>query len=632
MNNQTRCDHFGADHPPAACVHKLFELEVERSPDRIALAYGRETVTYAELNARANRIAHFLIAQGLEPEALIGIAMERSPDLIACILGVLKAGAAYLPLDAEYPKDRLAMILEDGSSSLVITDSALTGKLPLNGLRSICLDEIDLQRERSDNPDIQSDPTSLAYVMFTSGSTGRPKGVMIEHRSIVRLVKNTDYADFSPENVFLQFAPITFDASTFEIWGALLNGARLAIMPKGLSSLADLGSAIREHRVTTLWLTAGLFHLMVDERLQDLRPLRQLLAGGDVLSVPHVQKVLGELDCDVINGYGPTENTTFTCTYKIPRNIEIGNSIPIGKPIANTQVVILNEFLQPVPNGEIGELCIGGVGLSRGYLSSPNLTAEKFMPNPFPESDSANLYRSGDLARVRTDGNIEFLGRRDNQVKIRGFRIELEEIEIALTRESGIREAIVVPRETAQKEKQLVAFVVCDKDVETELCRLRNRLGETFPEYMIPSLILPVDALPLTPNGKVDRAALISMVDLPLRSTSMDVMAEAGREQRIAKMLEDILGSGPVGQNDNFFDLGANSLQIARFHSQLQAAFDPELKIVSLFQHPTVKALASTIDVRAISTPSSTEPRDRADRQREAYIRRRQMLNRGVRS
>ena len=629
---QAHVDPSRALVPATACVHTLFEREVENTPESIALVHGSETVTYFELNQKANRIAHYLISEGIGQETLVGIALERSPDLIACVLGVLKAGGAYLPIDAGYPRERLAMILEDGHPPLVLADSPLSKRLPLNSSRTVCLDDIGLDGQNSENPEISSDPSHLAYVMFTSGSTGRPKGVMIEHRSIVRLVKDTDYADFSAKNVFLQFAPTTFDASTFEIWGALLNGATLAIMPAGLSSLADLGKAIREYGVTTLWLTAGLFHLMVDERIDDLRPLRQLLAGGDVLSVTHVQKVLNELECDVINGYGPTENTTFTCTYQIPRNAEIANSIPIGKPISNTQVILLDEDLRPVHEGEVGELCIGGIGLARGYLNCAEMTTEKFVPNPFPDISSSNLYRSGDLARYRPDGNIEFLGRSDKQVKIRGFRIELEEIEIALTRQSGIREAAVIVKELSESKKQLVAYVVSDPNSATEICRLRNRLAETLPEYMIPSLILPIDALPLTPNGKVDRAELINTIDKVSKQAPLLIEPEDERELKIAGLLEEVLGRGQVGRNDNFFDLGADSLQIAQFHSRLQAAFDPEIKIVSLFQHPTVSALALNLDNKVLSEAGSGESRERAIRQRNAFIRQRRMLNKGVRS
>jgi len=634
MNNQTgqvlvEIDRYDSESPEKKCVHALFELEVAKNPERTALVYGGEKTTYSELNATANRIAHHLLSHGVRPETLVAIAMERSPELIGCILGVLKAGGAYLPLDLKDPRERLASIIEETGSPLILTTSSLAQYVPAAPSQLICIDALELNEENFDNPDISTSPENLAYVMFTSGSTGRPKGVMVEHRSIVRLVKETDFADFGSENVFLQFAPITFDASTFEIWGALLNGAKLAIMPEGTASLADLGNAVREYGVTTLWLTAGLFHLMVDERIEDLRPLRQLLAGGDVLSVTHVQKALENLDCDLINGYGPTENTTFTCTYKIPRNIDLGKSIPIGKPIANTQVIILDEDLNPVADGEVGELFMGGDGLARGYFNSEEMTAERFIANPFSNISSSRLYRSGDLARLRPDGNIEFLGRVDKQVKIRGFRIELEEIEIALTRQPGIRDATVVAKEISEVEKQLIAFVVPELKCGADVPQLRKRLEETLPEYMIPSFILSLDELPLTANGKVDRAALIKMIGSAARPASQLNKPETGNERKIAEILEEILANGPVGANDNFFDLGANSLQMARFHNRLQAAFDSDLKIVSLFQNPTVSSLARSIGSNGSTDARTTELRDRAMRQRDAYARRRPMLNGG---
>lgn len=631
MSNQTgqalaEFDRSASGYPAAKCVHKLFELEVEKNPGSVALVHGRDAISYAELNATANRIAHYLLSRGVNPQTLVGIAMERSPELIASVLGVMKAGGAYLPLDLDSPKERLAMIVDDAKASVILTKSSLVKNVQFESSRLVCVDALELNEEYSGNPDISTNPNDLAYVMFTSGSTGRPKGVMVEHRSIVRLVKDTNYADFSADNVFLQFAPVTFDASTFEIWGALLNGARLAIMPDGVSSLDDLGTAIREYGVTTLWLTAGLFHLMADERIDDLRPLRQLLAGGDVLSVTHVQKVLDNLDCDLINGYGPTENTTFTCTYKVPREAELGKSIPIGKPIANTQVVILDENLAAVKDGEAGELFIGGDGLARGYLNDYEMTAERFVANAFPDISSPRLYRSGDFARVRSDGNIEFLGRADRQVKIRGFRIELEEIEIALTRQPGIREAIVVSREISTAEKQLIGFVVPELKRGADVPHLRKRLEETLPEYMIPSFILSLDVLPLTANGKVDRAALVNMIGPETRRPSSSKKAETGTERKITGILEEILGNGPIAADDNFFDLGANSLQLARFHNRLQTAFDTDLKIVSLFQNPTINSLARSFGANA-SEARPAELRDRAARQREVYARRRQALN-----
>ncbi|MGD9629018.1 MAG: non-ribosomal peptide synthetase [Pyrinomonadaceae bacterium] len=598
-------------------------------PDKTAVTCNGVYLTYAQLNARANIAAQRLFALGVEPGELVAIALSRSAEQIVGILGILKAGCAYLPIDPEVPSERLTMMIDDANVSALVTDSSSIDRFAAYRLKTVTMAKEALLMGTSENPCVPTGPDDLAYVMFTSGSTGRPKGVMVEHRSVVRLVKDTDYADFAPDNVFLQFAPITFDATTFEIWGALLNGATLAIMPEGVTSLADLGLAIREYGVTTLWLTAGLFHLMVDERLDDLRPLRQLLAGGDVLSVTHVKKVLDNLRCDLINGYGPTENTTFTCTYKVPRDADLGKSIPIGKPISRTQVIILDDDLRPVADGDAGELYIGGDGLARGYLNSYEMTAERFIPNPFATMASPRLYRSGDLARVRPDGNIEFLGRADKQVKIRGFRVELDEIELALTSQDSVRDAAVVARDESATEKRLVAFVVTDLGCGADVSSMRKRLFQTLPEYMIPSAIIPIDELPLTNNGKVDRAALIALAGERSNKGSPRRGQDNGDERKIARILEDILGNGVVGTNENFFDLGANSLQIARFHDRLQKAFDPNLKIVSLFQNPTVSSLARSMNSRGASVRVKAALHDRASRQREAYARRRQLSNGG---
>lgn len=607
------------------CVHRIFEQQATKSPDRVALVSGNLTLTYEQLNQKANHVAHQLLALGVEPETLVGISIPRSTEQIINILGILKAGCAYLPLDPDCPHDRLKAIIEDAKVKFLLTSSSLVERFPKNHLKIICADIEPTEKVNSENPVNAINANNLAYVMFTSGSTGRPKGVMIEHRSIVRLVKGADYADFSSENVFLQFAPITFDASTFEIWGALLNGGRLAIMPEERASLVDLGNAIREYGVTTLWLTAGLFHLMVDERIEDLKPLRQLVAGGDVLSVAHVQKVLNNLSCDLINGYGPTENTTFTCCYKVPRTVRVGRSIPIGKPIGHTQVYILNESLNPVMPGEAGELYIGGDGLARGYVNQDDLTAERFVSNPYSESPSSRLYRSGDMARFLPDGNIEFLGRADRQVKIRGFRVELDEIEFALTQQAGVREAVAVAREISGIDKQLVAFVVLDPCDPPLICELRKHLEGTLPGYMIPSFVIQIDVIPLTPNGKVDRAMLIRKIGSEPNRQSSIGKPETRTESTIAQILEEVLGRDSVGVNDNFFDIGADSLQLARFHSRLQATFNSNLKIVSLFQNPSVRSLARSFGHDSSLETTLSGRRDRANRQREAYAKQRRM-------
>jgi amino acid adenylation domain-containing protein len=446
------------DYPRDRTIAQLFEEQVEKAPDAVALEFAGQSLSYAELNRRANQLARHLRSLGVARGTLVGLCVERSPEMVAGLLGILKAGAAYVPLDPDYPRERLAFMARDSGVSWVLTQAPLRAALP-ESAQALCLDEDWglIAGQGQDNPPPVGTAASLAYVMYTSGSTGVPKGVRVTQRNIARLVKNTDFMRLDAGEVFLQLAPLSFDASTLELWGPLLNGGRLALMAPGKQSLEAIGAAIRRHGVTSLWLTAGLFHLMAEERLEDLRPLRQLLAGGDVLSVPQVRKVLRELPgCRLINGYGPTENTTFTCCYTIPADWQ-GDSVPIGRPIANTQAYLLDGRRQPVPIGVPGELHAGGDGVADGYHQRPELTAEKFIANPFGEG---RLYRTGDRARWLADGRIEFLGRLDHQVKIRGFRIEPGEIEAVLAAHPEVRECLVLAREDQPGDKRLVAYVM----------------------------------------------------------------------------------------------------------------------------------------------------------------------------
>ncbi|HSG40154.1 MAG TPA: amino acid adenylation domain-containing protein, partial [Thermoanaerobaculia bacterium] len=409
-----------SDYPREATIHGLFEDQARSAPERVALEIGGERISYGELNARADRLARRLRSLGAGLETPVGLFAGRSAALIVGMLGILKAGGAYVPLDPAYPKERLAFMAGDAGLALVVAQEGLTPPGP----PAVLLDRWgELAGDGGGGAPLEplGAAGGLAYVMYTSGSTGRPKGVEATHRAVVRLVRGTDYARFGPEEVFLQLAPASFDAATFEVWGALLNGARLALFPDRAPSAEELAVAIAHHGVTTLWLTAGLFHQVVEDRSEGLRGLSQLLAGGDVLSPVHVRKALAALPgCALINGYGPTENVTFTACHRMRDAGEVGEAVPIGRPIANTTVHLLDRALRPVPAGVPGELCAGGDGLARGYRGQPDLTAERFIPDPFA-GDGGRLYRTGDLARWRPSGEIEFLGRIDQQVKIRGF-------------------------------------------------------------------------------------------------------------------------------------------------------------------------------------------------------------------
>lgn len=626
--NQTQTNY------PQVCIHELFETQAEQTPDAIAAVFGNQQLTYGELNTKANQLARFLQKLGQPPEGLVGMYVERSLEMLIGLLAILKAGSAYVPFDPAYPPERLAFMLADTQVPVLLSQKHLMGQLPET--QAITLDlETTLEAARAENSanlTMRGHPVQLAYIMYTSGSTGIPKGVAVTHRGVVRLVKETNYARLSAAEVFLQLAPISFDASTFEIWGSLLNGAKLAVMPPGTPSFQELGAAIARYQVTILWLTAALFHLMVDERIEDLKPLKQLLAGGDVLSVPHVQKVLRELPgCTLINGYGPTENTTFTCCYPIATLDQFSNSIPIGRPIANTFVYLLDPHLQPVPIGVPGELYTGGSGLAKGYLNRPELTAERFIPNPFSEgkiTEAANhLYKTGDLARYLPDGNIEYLGRLDNQVKIRGFRIELGEVEAALRAQPAVKQAVVTAREDTPGDKRLVAYAVPHPDQTLAAADLRRYLAEKLPDYMIPSTFVILEAIPVTANGKLDRRALPIPVAERSQSGQAYIAPTGELEIVLANLWCKLLKFDRVGIHDNFFDLGGNSLLSLQVVSRVKQELNIDLPVVKLFQHPTISALAKYISQGLSEKPSYQQAADRAEKQKAALARRRVTRN-----
>ncbi|MFZ6028539.1 MAG: amino acid adenylation domain-containing protein [Chloroflexota bacterium] len=482
-----------SQYPRQTSIQQLFEDQVSNRPEEIALISEARSLTYNGLNENANRLANYLRELGVGPDVRVALCLERSPEMIVAILGILKAGGAYVPLDPTYPSDRLAWMLADLASSnqepILITQATLLDLFPGHSAQVVCLDRDgpSIARHRADNPECRVAPENLAYIMYTSGSTGTPKGIEVTQRGVVRLVQNTNYCSFSADEVFLQLAPISFDASTLEIWGALLNGGKLALYPAEQFSLEEVAKAIAGYGVTTLWLTAGLFHLMVDEYPQALKSVRQLLAGGDVLSVPRVKRVLAYLENghQLINGYGPTENTTFTCCYRMAQDTRFGQSIPIGRPIANSYVYVLDEQMMPVPVGIAGELYIGGDGLARGYFRQPGLTAEKFVPDLYSHEPGARIYKTGDRVRFLPDGNLEFLGRLDQQIKIRGFRIEPGEVETVLKEHPSVRESAVIalPENPADPagNKKLVAYIVPKRERQ-ETSDVSPEMEEAFIE------------------------------------------------------------------------------------------------------------------------------------------------------
>lgn len=617
-------DDTRTNYPRDRTVAQLFEEVVSASPGSVALVFGNTQLTYAELNARANRLAHRLRAVGVGPEVLVGCCMERSIELIVALVAILKAGGAYVPLDPAYPKERFDFLVQDTRTKVMLTQQSLASTV-LADYEQTCL-LVDASWSSGADPGnlaLAASPGDLAYVMYTSGSTGQPKGVMVENRSIVRLVRNTNFCRFGADEVFLQFAPISFDASTLEIWGPLLNGGRLVIMPPPPTSLEDLGRVIREQTITTLWLTAGLFNLVVEERLNNLQSVRQLLAGGDVLSPRHVRRALENLpNCRLINGYGPTENTTFTCCHTMHPGEPVPESIPIGRPISNTEVFILDEQFRPVPPGTAGELYAAGDGLARGYLNNPEATNEKFLRNPFAAESGARMYRTGDLASWRSDGVIEFLGRADNQVKIHGHRIEPGEIETALAAHEYVKQNCVVSHRSGNGSRRLVAYYVPSHSglKETEL---RKFLAEKLPEFMIPALFVAVQSLPLTPNGKIDRSALAAP-GAPVRTDAAIGAAATQLEQTIIDVWRKNLDIDQFGPTENFFDLGGNSLSLVSVHASLEKILQVSLPITALFEFTTVQSLAEHLAGQISAQPSFSAAQQRAQKQRAAFARQRE--------
>ncbi|MGH7411479.1 MAG: non-ribosomal peptide synthetase, partial [Candidatus Methylomirabilis sp.] len=569
------------EYPRETTVHGLFEEQVERTPEAGAVVFEGEQLSYRELNRRANRLAHHLRGLGVGPEVPVGICMERSLEMVVGLLGILKAGGAYVPLDPAYPRQRLALLIRDTGMPVLLTEEGLAGRLPAEGCVQVRVDAeaAAIGRESGDNLPPAGSGGALACVMYTSGSTGTPKGVAVPHRGVVRLVTEVDYVRIGPDEVFLQLAPLSFDASTFELWGALLSGARCVLFPGRVPTPADLRSVIATHRVSMLWLTASLFNAVVDADPGVLSGIHQLLVGGEALSVAHVRRALEALPSTrIINGYGPTEGTTFTCCYSIPERLdEVVHSIPIGAPISNTRVYILDRKRNPVPIGVAGELHVGGDGLARGYLNSPELTAEKFIPDPFTDEAGGQLYRTGDLARYRPDGQIEFLGRLDKQMKIRGFRIEPGEVEAVLGEHPAVASAAVLAREDLPGDRRLVAYVVRRDGKRDAIPDLRDCLAAKLPEYMVPSAFVVLGSLPLIASGKVDWRALPQPGPERAEPGRGGSLPQDTLQLALLKIWEEVLGVRPIGVKDNFFELGGHSLLAVRLFVEIEKAFSRRL-------------------------------------------------------
>ncbi|NLH16531.1 MAG: amino acid adenylation domain-containing protein [Phycisphaerae bacterium] len=583
-------------YPRDRRINQIYEDQVAKTPDAVALEFEGQMLTFAELNAQANQLAHYLCQKGVGRNIPVGLCMDRSLEMMVALLAILKAGGGYVPLDPLYPAERLRLMAKEAGVTLILADAGLQGIFPESIQRINPADTAIYESYPETNPSWEGTSEDLAYIVFTSGSTGTPKGVAVPHRGVVRLVFGQDYMEFGPELCMLQLAPVSFDASTLEIWGPLLHGGRCVLYPGRIPELEQLEGVLQRKKITALWLTASLFNMVIDTRPLMLANVATVLTGGEALSVPHVRKALEVLpNVQLVNGYGPTESTTFTCCYRIPKSLpERLSSIPIGRPIANTQVYILDSHLQPVPIGVSGELYIGGDGLARGYVNRPELTAERFVRDPFSEDSSRRLYKTGDMCRWLGDGTIEFLGRMDDQVKIRGFRIELGEIESALRSHPLVQQAVVTAREDEPGQKVLVGYVVQKEKERYNEKDLQEYLATKLPEYMIPSTIVELDTIPLTASGKADRKQL----PRPRMSkiSGKDLLPQTDTEIQLAEIWKRLLKREVVYRDDHFFRLGGHSLLAAELFFRIQDRFSIHLPIPTIFEAPTLGQLAAAID------------------------------------
>ncbi|MHC5758896.1 non-ribosomal peptide synthetase [Nostoc sp.] len=591
------------------CIHHLFEEQVEKTPDAVALVYEKQNLSYRELNNRANQLAHYLQALGVKPEVRVGICVERSLLMAIGILAILKAGGAYIPLDPAYPSERLTFMMEDVQTTILVTQTHLCDglrptvghRLPIHNQIVVNLDsdwEI-IAQHSEDNLLSEVNLENLAYIIYTSGSTGTPKGTEVTHRSIIGFMFGVDYIHLDAEQIWLQHSSISWDALTLELWPPLLYGGRCVLYPGKIPTPEDLSRIIQEQGVNTLFLTTALFNLMIDTMPEALSEVKQLLFGGESISVPHVRSALKLLPrTQLIHAYGPSECTVFTCCYPIPQQLaENVQSIPIGKPIGDRRVYLLDKDLHRVPIGVTGELYVGGASVARGYLNQPTLTSEKFIPNPFLEGDT--LYKTGDLICRLPDGNLEFMGRIDTQVKIRGFRIELGEIEAVLNQHPDIKQVVVIARENEPGNKSLVAYLIA-KDHPPTASTLRTFLKTKLPDYMIPGAFVFLEAFPLTPNGKINRRALPAP-DADQRNLEVDFVApRTPTEQELATIWAEVLKLKQVGIHDDFFELGGHSLLATQVISRLREAFCLNFPLRYLFENPTIAELAQKVNAQQI--------------------------------
>ncbi|UHA72709.1 non-ribosomal peptide synthetase [Paenibacillus sp. 481] len=588
-------------YPRNKTLSELFQRQVERSPDHIAVVYEGEQITYRELNRRANRLAHRLIRQGVQPNSIVGLMTERSLEMLVGIFGILKAGGAYLPLSPDFPQERIAFMLSDSEAKWIVaqqhfidSSSDISITLADSACEVIGFEDKEYIKGDEYNPCANHTAEDLAYVIYTSGSTGRPKGTLIRQYNVSRVVLDTHYISLQQQDVVLQLSSYAFDGSTFDIFGALLNGSKLVMLSKDtLLDASGLAHIIREQQVTVFFVTTALFNTLVDVNIECFANVRKVLFGGELVSLSHVQRAVAYLGPGkIVHVYGPTESTVFATAYTIEQLDECLGTVPIGKPISNTTAYVLTDNLQPVPMGAAGELFIGGDGLAAGYLNNPQLTAKAFIAHPFIQGEQ--LYRTGDLVKMLPDGNIVYLGRIDHQIKIRGFRIEPGEITERLLQHEAVKEALVMARHYLNGQMYLCAyFVPCKKWSVDEL---KGHLAQTFSDYMIPSYFVALDQMPLTANGKVDRKALPE--PMQLSNTTHVVHPSTLTEEKLTEIWRSILGIETLSVTDSFFDLGGHSLNAMRLAARILQQFNIKVSLQELFQASSVQQLGVLIDAK----------------------------------
>src|SRR6266436_158902 len=631
-----------SSHPvasiPCETISRSFEQQAESTPDSIAIQLGSDCMTYRELDKRSNQLAQRLLRYGLEPDSLVAVCFEVSLEMIVSMLAVLKAGAGYLPIDPSYPVERIRMVLGDANPSAILTQQAFAASLEQSAVPIICVDQEQGAIASEDAAKLTSVArlNNLAYVIYTSGSTGKPKGVMVTHRNVSRLLQSTTpWFNFNSTDVWTLFHSSAFDFSIWEIWGCLLTGGRLVCVPYWVTrSPRDFYSLLAKEQVTVLNQTPAAFYQIIqveDSGLVEQLALRYVIFGGEALNFVNLRPWFdrhGDRKPQLINMYGITE-TTVHVTYRpvTTQDSLIETRSLIGTPIPDLRLYLLDSQLRPVLPGVAGEIYVGGAGVARGYLNRPQLTAERFVADPFAGQPGALMYKSGDLARLLDNGDIEYLGRGDMQVKIRGFRIELGEIEAALADHPGVRQAVVQPRKDGPGEPKLVAYFVKKADDSPTANNLRDFLRTKLPEHMVPYTYVQLDALPLTVNGKIDRAVL------PAPAAAMPAEVEAAStqlEQEIIDIWCQVLDTRRVGLGDNFFDLGGDSLLLATVHARLREKLKVEIPITDLFEFPTVRSLARRLSPKSSGEPSFVDAQQRAQKQRAAFARQHQRRNRGT--